>query len=238
VIPIPTSPATTPGAAGAPTPTVNTTFNLQTDPALQQVNALAGMSDEQANAQALKERQQQLLQYGDPRLAAAVLGQSDPTVTAAGQNQESDLAMLGRQRDQNLHQFETQLDPSLVFSGYRVGQEQQLGQAYQDALAKAAAGVQGNLDSINGQLNSALAQNNVNRTNALGTAEANQLALALANAAAGGTSSASSPGSAPPTPAAVPVGGASNDIAGATLSPEDILRLAGGNIGATPRSAV
>jgi hypothetical protein len=190
-IPIPTTPATTPGAAGAPTPTVNTTFNLQTDPALQQVNALAGLSDQQANAQALKQRQQQLIQYGDPTLAAAVLGQSDPTVQAAGQNQESDLAMLGRERDQNLHQFENQLDPSLAFSGYRVGQEHLLGQAFQDALAKAAAGVNGNLDSITGQLNAELAGNNTNRINALGTAEANQIQLLLGG---GGASPPPGPG--------------------------------------------
>lgn len=212
VMPIPISPATTPGAAAAPTAVMNKTFDLQTDPALQRVNALAGLSDQQANAQALQERQQQLLQYGDPTLAAAVLGQNDPTVTAAGQNQESQIAMLGRQRDKNLHDFETQLDPSLTFSGYKVGQEQQLGQAYQDALAQAAAGVQGNLGSITGDLNAALAQNNTNRENALSQAEANQMALILQGLGGGSTwtTDAGAPepvGSPSPIPAGPPVSG-------------------------------
>lgn len=212
VIPIPTSPATTPGAAAAPTAVMNKTFDLQTDPALQMVDGLAGLSDQQAQAQALQERQQQLLQYGDPKLAAAVLGQNDPTVTAAGQNQESQIAMLGRQRDKNLHDFETQLDPSLTFSGYKVGQEQQLGQAYQDALAQAAAGVQGNLGTITGDLNAALAQNNTNRENALSQAEANQMALILQGLGGGSTwtTDAGAPepvGSPSPIPAGPPVSG-------------------------------
>lgn len=204
VIPIPTSPATTPGAAGAPTATVNTSFNLQTDPALQQVNALMGMSDQQAQASALKQRQQQLLAYGDPSLAAAVLGQTDPTVQAAAQNQESDLAMLARQRDQNLRNFENQLDPSLVFSGYRVGQEQQLGQAYQDALAQAAAGINQNLDQITGNLNSALQQNQTSRANALSQAEANQMQLILQGLGGGTTTGGGGGGTGTPTTSASP----------------------------------
>lgn len=221
VMPLPVTPATTPGAAGAPTAVPNMAFDLQTDPALQQVNALAGLSDQQATAQAMKERQQQLLQYGDPRLAAAVLGQNDPFVQAAGQNQESQLAMLGRQRDQSLHDFESQLDPSLTFSGYKVGQEQKLGQAYQDALAQAAAGVEGNLDQITGNLNSALQQNTTNRANALSQAEANQMALIL-QGLGGGVNAPTPPVSAGAT------GGA--DIAGpanSTLSPLQQAVLAG-----------
>lgn len=188
VMPIPTVAATTPGAAAAPTPNAGQfSFDLQTDPALQQVNALTGLSDQQAHAQALKEQQQQLLQYGDPSLAASVLGSADPTVQATGQNQESDLAMLARQYGQNVHDFETQLDPSLTFSGYKINQEQRLGQAYQDAIAKAAAGVEGNLDSITGNLNSALQQNASSRANALEQAYANELALILAGLGGGAT---------------------------------------------------
>lgn len=193
VIPIPITPATTPGSEGAPTPTAGQfSFNLQTDPALQQVNAMVGLSDQQAQAQALKERQQLLLQYGDPTLASAVLGANDPTARAAALNQESDLAQLGRQRDQNVQQFEQQLDPSLTFSGYKVGQEKLLGQAYQDALAKAAAGVQSNLDTINGNLNQELSQNQFQQGNALEQAYAQELQMILAGQAGGGTP--------PPTP--------------------------------------
>jgi len=219
VLPIPITPATTPGAAAAPTATMNTAFDLQTDPALQQVNALAGLSDQQANAQALQQRQQQLLAYGDPKLAAAVLGQNDPTVQAAGQNQESQLAMLGRERDQNLRDFETQLDPSLAFSGYRVGQEQRLGQAYQDALAQAAAGVQGNLGTITNELDAALGQNNANRMNALDQAAADRTALIM-NGLGGGTTPTE--GGTPP-----PVSGGGNSQFAAGLSPLQQAVLAG-----------
>lgn len=191
VIPMPQTQATTTGAAGAPTPTAGQfTFDLKTDPALQQVNALTGLSDQQAQAQALKEREQQLLAYGDPRLAAAILGKNDPTVQAAAQNQESTLSQLSRDNANNLKGFETQLDPSLAFSGYKVGQEQQIGQNYQDALAKAALGVQGNLDQITSNLNAALSQNNAQRESALEQAYQNALALiqaGLGPAAAGAT---------------------------------------------------
>lgn len=182
VIPLPATAATTPGAEAAATPAAGQfQFNLQTDPALQQIQAMVGLSDQQAQAQALKERQQLLLSYGDPKLAAAVLGKNDPTVTAAGQNQESDLAQLTRQDAQNVKGFETQLDPSLTFSGYKVGQEQQIGQNYQDALAKAAAGVQGSLDSITGNLNAVLQQNRMQEANAYANAWAAEVAAAAAN---------------------------------------------------------
>jgi len=196
VVPLPITSATTPGAAGAPTPAAGQfSFNLQTDPALQQVNAMVGLSDQQANAQALKERQQLLLQYGDPTLAASVLGAGDPTAQAAAQNQESDLSQLGRQRDQNVQQFEQQLDPSLTFSGYKIGQEKLLGQAYQDALAKAASGVQSGLDQINGNLNQEIQQNQFQQNNALQQAYANELQMILAGLGGGAGAGAPSGGS-------------------------------------------
>jgi hypothetical protein len=187
VIPIPETSATTPGSLGAATPTAGQfTFDLKTDPALQQVNALVGLSDQQAQAQALKEREQLLLQYGDPKLAAAVLGGQDPMVQAAAQNQESDLAQLSRQDAQNVKGFETQLDPSLTFSGYKVGQEQQIGQNYQDALAKAAAGVQSGLDQITQNLNGALQQNGMQQANGLEQAYQDELARIEAGLGGGG----------------------------------------------------
>lgn len=156
VIPLPITAQTTPTAASA---TGSSMTDIATDPAIQQVNALVGLSDQQAQAQALKERQQLLLAYGDPTLAASVLGAGDPTVQAAAQNQESQLHQLDRQNMANLNDFNSQLDPSLAYSGYKVGQEQQIGQNYQDALAQAAAGAQSGLDQITSNLNATLEQN-------------------------------------------------------------------------------
>lgn len=174
--------ATTPGAAAAPTPsTSGFQFDLNTDPALQAVKIDTGQSDAQAQAAALAAKQQALVDYGDQGLAASVLGANDPFTQAAAQNQESTLAQLGRQRDQALSSFETQLDPSLTFSGYKIKQENQLGQNYQDTLAKAAAAIRNQLSGIGSQLSSALGQNKMTRDQALAQARDAAIAAALAN---------------------------------------------------------
>ena len=71
-------------------------------------------------------------------------------------------------RDRNVHQLTEDLNKqNLFYGGYRVTQEQQAGQDYQNALAAAAAGVQGNLDTINSNLAQALAANQAQRIAAL-----------------------------------------------------------------------
>jgi hypothetical protein len=142
-------------------------YDINTDPALQQVQAMTGMNDQQAQAAALKQKQDQLLAYGDPTLVSSVLG--DPTIAqAAAANPTSTVAQLNMQRDRNLKTLTEGLNQSnLLYSGYRVNQETQAGQDYQNALAQAAAGVNTNLGGIDAQLAATLGTNQQQNVQAL-----------------------------------------------------------------------
>lgn len=178
----PTAPAIAPHPAAAP-PTPGT-YDINTDPALQQVTALTGLSDSDANAAALKQRVQQVIAYGDPTLAAAVLGSSDPNVQAASANPNSTVAQINTQYGQNLHNLDEQLNQdNLGYSGYRITQEQQAATDKANQLANAASNEQSNLDTIDGNLSSTLATNQAQRIQAASDA-ANRLAAAASTASA------------------------------------------------------
>lgn len=149
------------GANTAPTPG-KVSFNLGEDPALQQAQALIGMSNEQATAAAQKELRDSLLAYGDPNLITKVLGGgSSDLAKAAAANPTSTTAQLRTQRDRNLKNLDEQLNQAnLSYGGYRVNQESQAAQDYQNALAQAAAAEQGQIGSIQSYLAQALAANN------------------------------------------------------------------------------
>lgn len=149
------------GNGAAPTAAGVNHYDLNTDPALQQIQSLVGMSNQQAQSSALKQRQDLLLAYGDPGVAGAVLGTSDPIAQAAGQNPNSTVAQLGQSHDRNVKQLLESLNgQNLGYSGYRVTQEQQVGQDYQNALAQAAAGLNSSLGGVDSNLASLLAGNN------------------------------------------------------------------------------
>ena len=153
-------------------PVAQNAYDINTDPALQQVNALTGMNDQQATASALKQKQDQLLAYGDQNLSQAVLGDSS-MAQAAGQNPTSTLHQLGTQRDRNLTNLTEQLNQAnLGYSGYRVTQEQQAGQDYQNQLAQAASGINSTLGGIDSSLSGVLAGNQAQRVQAMQAAEA------------------------------------------------------------------
>lgn len=200
-----------------PTPTAAQVnhYDLNTDPALQQIQALAGLSNEQAQAAALKQRQDQLLAYGDQSIAESILGAGDPIALAAGKNPTSTVAQLGQSRDRNLKSLTEALNQqNLGYSGYRVTQEQQAGQDYNNALAQAAAGLNSNLGTIDSNLTGQLSANQQQVAQAINDAanRAAQQALtsgvdpgaidpstdpnALATAAAGGGSGEASGGAA------------------------------------------
>lgn len=163
----PVSPPTAPGSSRAPSAPPSA-YDLSTDPVLQQIQAMAGQSDQQANASALRQREQLLTGYGDQNLAAAVLGQNDPYVQAAANNPTSTLAQLRTQHDQQLHDLLEQLNQAnLFYSGNRIVQEQRGAQDYQNQLANAAATVQNSLDTIGGNLASALASSQAQRIQGL-----------------------------------------------------------------------
>lgn len=200
--------AVTPPAAkppAAPAAVAPVTYDLGTDPALQQITALTGFNDEQATAAALKQKQQQLIGFGDSKLAAALLGEGDPTVQAiadaAAKNPGgSTVGSLRQQHERGLKQLVDALNPqNLLYSGYRVTQEQQASQDYQNALAQAAAGVNTNLDTIRSNLVQALAQNQGQRTSAMSDAESRLIQAAIANGAAGAGSSTAPAEPPPPT---------------------------------------
>lgn len=131
-------------------------YDLSTDPAVAAQTAYGTMADQQAQAAALRARQQSLLGYGDPALAQAVLG--DGTWAGlAGNNPNSTLAQLARTRDQNLKTLDDGLNANnLIYSGNRVVQETQQAQDYQSALAQAAAQEQSALGGIDSTLTGAL----------------------------------------------------------------------------------
>lgn len=149
-----------PPPAGPPTPG---SYDITTDPSLQKVTALTGMGDEQAQAAALKQRQDLLLGYGNADLIRSTLGDEN-LAAAAGGSPTSTLAQLGQQRDRNTKALTEGLNAdNLLYSGYRVTAEQQAAQDYQSQLAKAAADVSGGLDTISGNLAGALGQNQQSR---------------------------------------------------------------------------
>lgn len=167
-------------------------YDLNTDPVLNQVQASVAAANSQAQAQALAQQKQALLAYGDPSLAKAMLGAKDPTYLAIlGGDPESQLGQLGRQYGQERRQFETTIDPSLVDSGYRAEQEGNMAQAYQDALAQAASGIQSQLQGIQGDLGSEEAQQAQAESQAISYAYNRALTQQLALASASGTSGSS-----------------------------------------------
>lgn len=192
--------------SGPPTAAGVNNYDLNADPALQQIQALVGQSNDQAQSSALKQRQNLLLAYGDPTVAASILGPGDPIAAAAGQNPTSTVKQLGQSRDRNLQTLDEQLNAAnLGYSGYRVTQEQQAGQDYQNALAQAAGGLNSSLDQVGSNLAAALAGNNQQVVSGINSAadRAAQAAAtsgadpgALAAAAGGGSST---PPVAPPT---------------------------------------
>lgn len=174
LVPATSSPGATPSTAAAtppPNTSPNAVFDINTDPALQKQSSFIGMNDSMAQSQALKQKQQALLGYGDPKLAAALFGPDDPFVQAAAKNPTSTLAQLGQQHDRGLTDMTENFNKSnLAYSGARVKGETQFGQDYENALAQAAAGVNQNLSGIDSQLSQALMAGNQSRIAALGDA--------------------------------------------------------------------
>lgn len=167
-------PKSSPGQPGYVSP-----YDLNTDPGLQAANSLAGLSDQEAQAAATHQEQNLLLGYGDPNLINSLL--HDPAAAAAAAaNPNSTLNQLRNQHDQGVKSLDDGLNKAnLSYSGYRVTQEQQAENDYQNQVAQAAAAVNSGLDSIQGSLSQALAADNANRISAISDA-ANRAAQAAA----------------------------------------------------------
>lgn len=201
-----TSAATTPvappaaSASTAPTPPA---YDVNLDPTVQAISTLTGKTDEEAKAAALKQKQDLLLGYGDQNLASSVLGDQS-IAQAAAQNPTSTLAQLADARGRNQKTLTEGLNgANLLYSGYRVNQEQQAANDYQNQLAQAAANVGGALSGVDSNLTSALGQSLGQRIQAM---------------IAAGQTHAADPGAAP----AAPDTGGATDGAGAA-GPGDVL---------------
>jgi hypothetical protein len=101
-------------------------------------------------------------------------------VQAAGLNQEGTVQQLLRAYQSGLHNFDQSLDPSLAYSGYRVGQEGDIGQGYQDNLSQAASQIQAQLGGYSDQLNAQLEADQQQRVQALADAYNRAVQQALA----------------------------------------------------------
>lgn len=195
------------------TPTVNTTFtqpqagqgqlyDLNTDPALQQVYAYTGRADEDARAQANADRSRLIEQAGLPDLAAALgLGSSvadvaraNPFSSAANLRHSYELAaeQLAKQNQVNRETFDEQANAAnLFFSGYRQQELARLADAFATAQAENTRGYQGGLSdlsstvqdrvaAIGSALAQALAGSQADRIRALQEARDRRIQTALA----------------------------------------------------------
>lgn len=190
-----TSPVTSPIAKPVVNPTTLTPsapptpggYDINTDPSLQEVTALTGQSDENAQAGALKQKQNLALGYGSSDFANA-LGLDPSFATAAAGNPTSALNQAAQQRDRNLKTLTDSLfQDNLGFSGYRVNQEQQASQDYENELAGLAGQYNSGADTISGNLASALGANQQSRIAAEQAARDRAVTAAVTNGTAGGT---------------------------------------------------
>lgn len=126
-----------------------TTYDYSSDPILQLTTANSNLAIQQAQAAALAQQKQQLIQYGDPGLALAILGDKN-TADAAAANTSSTLAQLAAKNKQAVRDTnETENKANLTFSsdrGYKLGLAQQ---AYLNDQSAAAGSLQSNLTGIN-----------------------------------------------------------------------------------------
>lgn len=193
-------------------------FDINTDPTYQEAVALAGKSDADATSGAIAAKNRALLGYGDPNLAKSVLG-DDTLAQAAANNPTSTLANLAHQRTTNLHDLTEGLNKdNLAFSGYRLTQEDQQAHDYQDALAQAAANVNGTLGSIDSQLGSAL------DVNAQGRINAALAAYAAHKGDNGGVDVTPPPDQMPPLDQTPPPDSGAGDLTGTSSTADELRR--------------
>lgn len=181
-------PAAQPAAQPAAAPQ-QSVYDINTDPALQAVNAYTGLSDEQARGQAQQQMRDTILNSGFEELARKVFAGDENLAKAAASNPTSTKAQLTHQKDLSQKDLLDALNApghNLGYSGYRVSQEGELGRQYEDALAQAAAGTNSQLDQIGGGLASLLQGNRQQRAGALGDASSRAIQYALANPPVGG----------------------------------------------------
>lgn len=143
-----------PQQAVAPQAPEGMSFDLETDPVLQQMHAMAANQRAQAESGALKLRKQLAIDYGDPTFGASI---DEATGQAAAQNPFSALATLKTGYDRNMTNMEEDLNShNLFYGGTRI-----------KALGDAAHDYQGQQANLAGQQQQALGGIDANRIAAL-----------------------------------------------------------------------
>lgn len=169
------------------------TFDLETDPILQQIHATAAKQREEANAGALEARKQLAIQYGDETYGNSI---DQATGQAAAQNPFSITKNLANQYDTTGKNLNENLNQhNLFYSGERINELGQALKDYQQQQAVAAGQFQSGLGTIGQNLVGALMGADQSEQGGYNDAWARALAYALAH-----------PG-APPPPAAPATGG-------------------------------
>lgn len=176
----------TPQAPQAP---AGFSFDLSTDPILQQMQASAAKQRTEADSSALAQQKQLAIQYGDQGYGSSI---DANTGQAAAQNPFSVTANLANQYQTGTHNLDESLNQhNLFYSGERINQLAQALKDYQGQQAGAAGAFQTGLGNINQNHVAALMGADQSVQGAYTDAYNRALALALAN----GTGAA-------PTPAA------------------------------------
>jgi hypothetical protein len=131
-------------------------YDYNTDPILQQVQALSTQQRGDAQSGALSLRKQLAIDYGDTDYARNVLGDEGTAQAAAG-NPNSVRAQLLKSYQTGQGTLDENLNKAnLFYGGERVKQQGQLTQNYQSQLAGATGNEQGALGNIQSNLTSAL----------------------------------------------------------------------------------
>jgi hypothetical protein len=185
-----------PQAPVAPAAPSGYSFNLETDPILQQMHALAAKQRSEADASALEQRKQLAIQYGDQGYGNSI---DSATGQAAAQNPFSVTANLANQYQTGQQGLETNLNQhNLFYSGERIKELAQALQDYQHQQANAAGAFQTGLGNINQNRVAGLMGADQSEQGAYQDAYSRALQAALANpvlpAAPAAAPAAASPG--------------------------------------------
>lgn len=183
----------------APPSPAGYTFNLETDPILQQIHATAAKQRSEAEAGALEQQKQLAIGYGDQGYGSSI---DKSTGDAAAQNPFSITRNLADQYQTQGHNLNENLNShNLFYSGARISELAAALKDYEQQQAAAAGQFQQGLGQIGQNRVGALMGADQQEQGGYNDAYSRALAYALANPGGGS-------GPPPPTPLAAPLPGA------------------------------
>lgn len=197
------------------------TFNLETDPILQQIHATAAKQRSEAEAGALAQQKQLAIQYGDQGYGSSI---DKSTGDAAAQNPFSITRNLADQYTTTGHNLDESLNQhNLFYSGARISELAAALKDYEQQQAVAAGQFQQGLGTIGQNRVGALMGADQAEQGGYNDAYSRALAYALANPGGASGPPPPIPVGAPTQiggpPAAAPAGLPTNYIGGGALTP-------------------